>query len=159
MRAPNPRALFSLPAAVLLGIGIHVDWHLARHHGRLSAAWPWHWALALPLFAVAAWYVARRWPDATGRVSVGTIAAGVLLGQVLEPIGELVFYGWSLGESFGPERLGAFTWFVGAGLATYLAMLLALSRRRTRRERSPVARGERSATGVAGPDRDKRSER
>jgi hypothetical protein len=112
--------MFSLPVAVLLGVGIHVDWHLARHHGRLSAAWPWHWTMALPLFTLGAWYVVRRWPGTTTRVSVGTIAAAMIIGQVLEPIGEYVFFGWPFSESFGVERLRAFMWFTLVGIIGYV---------------------------------------
>jgi hypothetical protein len=118
----------SLPVALVLAVAIHVDWHLARHHGRLSAAWPYHWVLALPVFGLAGWYVARRWADGLALVSVTTLGLAVLLAQVLEPLGEYAFFHWPLHEGFGPQRLQAFGLFLIVGLVAYVAAALAARR-------------------------------
>ena len=117
--------------AVLLAGAAHVDWHLARsaHHGSLSGGWPAHWILALPTFALVAWYVHRAWPQRTRRASLSVISLAAFLAQVLEPLGELAL-GATLSWTFGAERLGAFVRYMSAGIVTYLVVLLALKRAR-----------------------------
>jgi hypothetical protein len=111
-----------------VALAIHVDWHLARHHGRLSGGWREHWAFAIPVFALAGWYAARRCPHRLGVVSASTLALAVLLAQVLEPLGEYVFFRWPLNQGFGPARQVAFGLFLAAGLPTYALVALTVRR-------------------------------
>ena len=118
-----PRLLFSTWLALLIGADVHVDWHLARgHHQPLSGAYPYHWVSAIPVFALAGWYVARRWRTDPLRAGVVTLLLGFLVGQVVEPLGEIAT-GATWGWAFGPERLVAFAEFAGVGLVTYCAAL------------------------------------
>lgn len=118
------RALLSIPVTVALAAAIHADWHLARphDHGGLSGGWSFHWLVALPLFALTAWYLKRRSgrPLAAGAVTIG---AAVFLGQVLEPLGEIALYHDAWSDVFSRERLAAFAWFMVAGIVAYGGMI------------------------------------
>jgi hypothetical protein len=133
------RSLISAPVALVLAAAIHVDWHLARHHARLSLGWSHHWLFAIPVFAAAAWYLRRRRPATLPLVSAGSIGAGILVGQGIEPLGEVLLYGAPLGQVYGPERTGAFAVFMAAGLATYVATLWVLRRLRLDTRAAPRA--------------------
>jgi peptidoglycan/LPS O-acetylase OafA/YrhL len=116
--------------ALLLGLFIHLDWHLARHSqdGR-SLGWSAHWLLAIPIFALAAGYLARRWPANPWRPAALSVALGILLGQVIEPLGEIIHYHATLAEELEPARLTAFATFTVTGLVTMGLTLAALARR------------------------------
>lgn len=128
-RHTNP-FLSSLPVSLFLGAAIHLDWHLARyaHDGR-SLGWDAHWLLAIPIFAFAAWRIARRWPDNPWRPAALTVALGVLLGQVLEPLGEIIHFHATLADELEPARLTAFALFMVTGVVTMGVTLWALTRR------------------------------
>lgn len=117
--------------AVLLAVAVHLDWHLARssHHGGLSFGWRVHWILALPVFALTAWYVHRAWPGQVIRASAWILGLAGLVAQVLEPLAELAT-GATLSWTFGPERLGAFLRYMSVGILTQVIVLLGLSRTR-----------------------------
>jgi len=124
------RSSFSLPLSLLLGAAIHLDWHLARHeHDGRSLGWDAHWLLAIPIFAVAAWRIARRWPDHPWRPAALTVALGILLGQVIEPLAEIIHYQATLADELEPARLTAFALFKVTGLLTMGATLLLLRRK------------------------------
>src|SRR5438132_11032242 len=104
----------SLPPGLSLGAFIHLDWHLARHeHDGRSLGWDAHWLLAIPIFAFAAWRIARRWPppDNPWRPAALTVALGVLLGQVIEPLAGILHYPAPLAADLEPARLPAFPLF------------------------------------------------
>ena len=83
-------------AASLVTLGLatamHLDWHVARpavHH--LSLGWRWHWLLAVPVFAVLAWYVRRAWPDRPfGPSAVILIVAIFLDGNSIQPSAKML---------------------------------------------------------------------
>ena len=129
------RSSLSLPLSLLLGLAIHLDWHLARHeHDGRSLGWDAHWLLAIPIFALAAWLIARRWrpPDNPWRPAALTVALAVLLGQVLEPLGEIIHFQATLAEELEPARLTAFALFTLTGLVTMGLTLWVLARRARR---------------------------
>src|SRR2546422_2185834 len=100
--------------ALLLGAFIHLDWHLARHeHDGRSLGWDAHWLLAIPIFALAAWFIARRWPPPANpwRPAALSVALGILLGQVIKPLGEIIHFQATLAEELEPARLTAFALF------------------------------------------------
>jgi len=126
------RNLLSLRIALLLGLFIHLDWHLARHeHDGRSLGWDAHWLLAIPIFALAARRIARRWPppDHPWRPAALTVALGILLGQVIEPLGEIIHYQATLADELEPARLTAFALFTATGLVTMGLTLWALAPR------------------------------
>jgi len=129
--------LLSLPLALFLGLSIHLDWHLARHaHDGRSLGWPAHWLVAIPVFALAAWLIARRWPDNPWRPAALTVALGILLGQVLEPLGEIIHFQATLADELEPARLTAFAVFTLTGIVT-MGLTLLLLRRKTRGDSPP----------------------
>jgi len=117
---------------VLLGLAglIHLDWHLGRpHHMRLSLEWGRHWLAAIPVFALAGWFLAARFPDRLWAASAINLVGAAFLGQVLEPLAE------NLGDSrfslaMPAERWMAFAQFMAAGLMTYLIPLAWLEHQR-----------------------------
>ena len=80
----------------------------------------YHWLLSLLAFGPLPWLVARRWPLAPVRPAFVIVILGVLLGQGLEPMGEvLTSVRW---EPFtNPTRWRVFAEFMAAGLVTYIA--------------------------------------
>jgi hypothetical protein len=61
---------------------VHVDWHFARaHHYRLSLGWSSHWLFALVCFALAGWYIARKWPVHPWRASIWNVAIALVIAQ------------------------------------------------------------------------------
>lgn len=117
-------------AVLALATAIHLDWHVARpttHH--LSLGWSWHWALAIPVFALAALYVSRRHPTTPVRASAGIIGAAILLGALIEPAWEYWLGGATFDWAFGPHRMRIALVFLVAGIVTYAGVLLLLRRR------------------------------
>lgn len=117
--------------ALWIGTLIHVDWHLGRPgHDHLSLALPYHWVLAVLAFAPLPWLLVRRCPISIG-VSAQLIALGVLVGQGLEPLGELILYTAGPNPFTNPVRWRIFAEFMAAGVVTYLASV-ALAVKQTR---------------------------
>ena len=130
---------FAGPGLVILALAtaIHLDWHVSRpttHH--LSLGWSWHWALAIPVFALAAFYVSRRYLADPVRASIGILGAAILLGALIEPAWEYWLGDASFDWAFGPHRTHAALVYVITGIATYAAVLFLL-RRRTLSEKRP----------------------
>ena len=117
-------------SALWIGALIHVDWHLGRPgHDHLSFDLRYHWLLAVLAFGPLPWLFVRRWPTAAARAAVLAIALGVLLGQGIEPLSEVILYG---GQPFtNSVRWRVFAEFVMAGTFVYVASLV-LAIRRTR---------------------------
>jgi hypothetical protein len=113
-----------------LATAMHLDWHAARpamHH--LSLGWRWHWLLAVPVFALTAWYVLRAWPARRMAASVAIIGIASVLAVLVEPAWEYWIDGATFDWAFGPLRLTAFGAFLTAGIVTY-ATILGLARPR-----------------------------
>jgi uncharacterized membrane protein HdeD (DUF308 family) len=114
---------------IALTTAIHLDWHAARpaHHD-LSLGLPWHWLLAIPTFALVAWYVARAWPGRMVVASVAIIGIASILGGGVEPVWELWVEGAPSEWAFGALRNAAFATFLAAGVVTQAAVLGGLRR-------------------------------
>jgi hypothetical protein len=96
---------------------VHIDWHFARPvHHRLSLGWSTHWLFAIAFFAVAGWYIGRRWPTARWKAAAWNVGLALLIGQGLEPVLEAAFYGGRLGYPVDGERWTVFWECVAAGL-------------------------------------------
>jgi len=116
------RPLARLGYAGLLAAAIHADWHLSRpgHHGRLSGDWPGHWIVAVPLFALIALLVSRQPAAARWREAAWVIVGGVVLGQLLEPLFEVLADGVGWSWMLLDIRWTAFAEFMAAGFVTFL---------------------------------------
>ena len=124
------RPLGTSVAILLVGTAIHLDWHFARPtHHRLSLGLSWHWLLAIPVFALAAYWVARQNPRNPVKASALLLGAATLLGAVLEPAWEY-FVGHAPYEwAFGPERTWGALAYVATGVVAYALTYLLLVRR------------------------------
>ena len=117
-------------ATILLGTAIHLDWHFARPtHHRLSLGLSWHWMLAIPVFAIAAYWVSRQNPRSPVKASALLLGAATLLGAVIEPAWEYFIghapYDWA----FGPERTWGAVTYVATGVVSYALTWVLLRRR------------------------------
>ena len=137
------RLPISLGLVLLLAVAIHADWHAARpalHHHRLSFGLEQHWLLAVPVFALAAAWVHRRWPGRLLAASAANLGLAAFGAQVLEPLGEQAWYFHRLGLGVVPARWAAFLAFMAVGIAAYALTLAVLQRRATARNPdSPIA--------------------
>ena len=130
------RIVSGFGVSLALATAIHLDWHFARPaHHQLSLGLSWHWLLAIPVFALVAWYVVRVWPAQLLPASVAIIGSAVLAGGVLEPVWEYMIGDAPFEWAFGTERNVALLAFVVTGLLTYCVILAFFGRGR----RSPIA--------------------
>jgi hypothetical protein len=124
------RPLGTSVAILLLGSAIHADWHFARPaHHRLSLDLSWHWLLAIPVFALVAYFVSSRRPARPLAASALVLGGGILLGAILEPAYEYWIGGAPRDWAWGPERTGAAIAFAAMGLLAYVATYLLVQRR------------------------------
>jgi len=114
---------------LVLGSLIHADWHFARP-GHLGLDLRYHWVVTGLLFGMVGWFIARRWPTERVRTALFALFAGIVLGQVLEPMYEAVFDEHRFGLAGSPARWLAFWQAIAAGTLLYIAGLW-LGKRRT----------------------------
>lgn len=125
-------------AALWIGGLIHVDWHLGRPgHTHLSLGLPYHWLLAVAAFAPLPWLIRRRWSSSFTQASVIVIALGVILGQGVEPLGEVIRYDIGFEPFTNVLRWRVFAEFMTAGLVAYV---IGAGLARTRDDRHDSAR-------------------
>jgi hypothetical protein len=126
-----PRRIASASLVSLaLATAIHLDFHAARprtHH--LSLGLPWHWLLALPIFGLVAWFVARTWPEQLARASFWIVGSAVFVGGVVEPAWEYFLDDAPFEWAFGRTRTVALIAFVLSGLIAYVVVLAFMRRR------------------------------
>ena len=135
MRQAFTRGRTAGAVLVVLGLAtaMHLDWHFARPaHHRLSLGWSQHWLIAIPAFALVAWYVCSAWKRQIVSASVAIIATAAFFAQVVEPLEELLVDGATFDWTFGPQRLAAFFTFTGVGIIAHIATVTALQRRERR---------------------------
>jgi|SRR5688572_3345524 len=111
--------------SLLLGAGLHVDWHLARPlHHRLSLDLPYHWALTAALFAVVGCVIARLWPAQRWRLGAVVFFSAAFLAQAVEPVLEVLAYEHRLGYDVEPARWAAFGKSLFASAIAYVSALV-----------------------------------
>jgi hypothetical protein len=122
-------------AALWVGVMIHLDWHLGRpYHDHRSFDLAYHWLVALPAFAPIAWFAHRRWPGAPFKAAVVMTVLGVLLGQGLEPLSEVILDNAGSEPFTDPIRWRIFVEFLAAGVVVlWLGMSLAARSRHASR--------------------------
>ncbi len=127
------RWLISIPLVLLLAAAVHLDWHAARPvHTRLALGWPYHWLLAVPLFAGAAVYVGKKWPRRSWTASAVNIMLALALGQPIVLLGEMLMNRLPISHALDGSRWTAFAEFTVAGFMTYLLVMgIFLKRRQT----------------------------
>lgn len=120
-------------AALWIAILIHVDWHLGRPgHDHLSFGLPYHWLLGVATLGPVPWLVIRRWPTSFAQASAFMILVGVVLGQGVEPLGEVILYDVGLEPFTNRARWRIFAEFMAAAIPSYV-VATALVRSRSRR--------------------------
>jgi hypothetical protein len=126
------RQLISIRSIVLIAVAIHLDFHMGRpHHWEGSLGWEYHWLFGLVSLFLFGWYVARKWPERPWLVLAVNGLLGLFVGQIIEPLGEVLFYRESLRNVYPPERWIVFGEFALAGLVgAVLGILLFLASRR-----------------------------
>jgi hypothetical protein len=130
------RSRISIVNVVWIALLVHLDWHVGRgHHLRLSLESPWHWLIAVFGFACVWLCTPHKQTDPNHRRMVTSVVAGLFVGQVIEPLGEIVFYGDSLREVYASGRWTIFQEFAAAGLDT-LGVVILWSRRLQRTQSS-----------------------
>ena len=114
---------------------LHADWHLARphHHGLLNPGlnWPYHWAATAAVFGVVGFVIARFWPHRRWRTGVMALVVGVVIGQLIEPVGEAALFQHRLGYASEPARWVASWQALAAAVPTYLLALWLGAKRTT----------------------------
>ncbi len=117
-------------SAVWIGALIHLDWHLGRPgHDHLSFGMRYHWLLAILTFTPLPWLLVRRWPKSPYAASVVAIALGILLGQGIEPLSEVILFQAGAEPFTNPVRWRVFGEFMAAGIVTCLASTALASKR------------------------------
>ena len=107
---------------------IHMDWHLGRPTTmRMSLGLSWHWVSGLAFGTGMGWFF-WGWSrfDRPTAAALTAGLGGLLLGQVVQPLSEVLFMGSGLAWVFGPLRTGIFAafavaWLVGLGAGWALA--------------------------------------
>lgn len=107
-------------SALWLGVMVHLDWHFGRHGDHLSFNLAYHWLLAVPAFAPIPWLARRRWGSEARRAGWTILIVGVLLGQGLEPLGEVLLFPVGIEPLSNPVRWQIFATFLVAGLVVFL---------------------------------------
>jgi hypothetical protein len=116
-------------AALWIGVMIHLDWHLGRSgHDHRSFDLTYHWLLALPTFVPVACLIVRTWPTSPATPAVLITLLGVVVGQGLEPLGEVIYFNAGVIPFTSTERWRIFAQFTAAGLTTLFATLLVIRR-------------------------------
>lgn len=125
----RPRLIRAALVTLALSTAMHLDWHAARpavHH--LSLGWAWHWLLAVPVFALTAWYVLKDWAQDHLRAALAIIGIASVLAAVVEPTWELYVDGAPVEWTFGQQRLVAFAAFLLTGVVTHVVAVFAATR-------------------------------
>lgn len=127
------RSRISWPLVLIVAALVHVDWHFARPlHHRLSLDWSTHWMFCIAVFAVAGWYIARRWPDAPWKAAAWNVGLALFIAQIVEPLLEVAYYDHRLAYEMDPGRWTVFWECVGAGVPALPIVIWWLTARRPR---------------------------
>ena len=138
MNVGGRRRLLSWPLALVLATLVHVDWHFARPlEYRLSLEWSTHWLFGAGFFAVAGWFIGRRWSEEPWAAAVWNVGVALIMAQVLLPVFEEGFYRGRFGYDVEPARWTAFWECLGAGLPAMILAVWSVTRVAAQRRTSP----------------------
>lgn len=125
----------SLIAGIGLAVSLHADWHLARphHHGWLHPGlnWQYHWAATAAVFGIVGFIIARFVPRRRWHTGLVALAIGVVIAQLIEPIGEALVFQQRLGYASEPGGWFAFWQAIAAAVPIYLLALWLGAKRTT----------------------------
>lgn len=128
------RRRISWPFVLILAALVHVDWHFARPlHHRFSLAWSTHWIFCIVVFALAGWYIARRWREAPWPAAAWNVGLALFIAQIVEPVLEVAYYDHRLAYQMDPGRWTVFWVCVGTGIPALVIMIWWLTSRRSNR--------------------------
>lgn len=126
--------------AIWIALLLHLDWHLGRAgHDHVSFDMQHHWLIAIPAFVPIAWLALRNWPARALRAGLIITGLGVLLGQVVEPLGESLLYQVGMEPLTNPARWRIFAQFLAAGIVVLYLAVIWLRRLERQRDRATLA--------------------
>jgi hypothetical protein len=107
-----------------------VDWHLGRSgHDHLSFGLWYHWLSGVATFGPLPGVLVRRWRTSFAQPSAFVIVVGAVLGQALEPLGEVLVLDLGLQPFINAARWRVFGEFMAAGIVTYVVGTVVVLRR------------------------------
>jgi hypothetical protein len=113
-----------LLAILTTAIAVHVDWHLGRPaHISHSLAWEDHWIFGLILGSSIACLLAWRGAAQPLARFLTVALAGFFIGQIVEPLSEVLIYDESLAFVYPAIRWILFLEFAAAFLVSGVACL------------------------------------
>ncbi|HEY0810334.1 MAG TPA: hypothetical protein VGD49_09240 [Longimicrobiales bacterium] len=120
----------SCALVVAIALVVHIDWHIGRpvHTGH-ALGWSLHWVIAIPTFALMTQSILAR---AGWKTLAFVILQGLLVGQIVEPLGEVLIYRLTWSEVMPFDRWRIFCEFAIAGIATSCVTLALQFRRQAR---------------------------
>ena len=114
----------SIWATLLIAVIVHVDWHFGRGHDHhLSLSLRYHWMLGLVAFFLLALFCARKWPRNAVVAALVNGILGLFIGQIVEPLLEVVLYRVPVANGFTGERWAVFGQFGAAAVVGLLSGL------------------------------------
>lgn len=128
----------SCALVVTLAVVVHIDWHVGRpEHIGHALGWSLHWIIALPTFALVTQAILAR---AGWKTLASIVLQGLFVGQIIEPIGEMLVYGEPWSAVMTADRWRIFFEFAAAGIATSCVTLALLRRYGVEVEKSGTRR-------------------
>jgi len=126
------RRYISIPSILLLGLLVHLDWHLGRGHDhRFSGEWAYHWITGFLGFLLVVFLMARKSPRWLTPAAALNVALGLVLGQFLEPLGEALVSHLPVAQIVTAERSQIFRDFMIAGIAGLVAGVLLFGKQKS----------------------------
>ena len=125
------RRYISISSILLLGLLVHLDWHLGRSHDhRFSGEWSYHWITGFLGCLLVVFLVARKSPRWLTPAAALNVALGLVLGQFLDPLGEALVSHLPVAQIVTAERSQIFREFMIAGIAGVVAGILLLGKQK-----------------------------
>jgi hypothetical protein len=131
-RLPAMRRYISISSMLLLGLLVHLDWHLGRSHDhRFSGEWSYHWITGFFGCLLIVFLVTRKSPRWLTPAVALNVALGLVLGQFLEPRGEALVSHLPVAQIVTAERSQVFRDFMMAGIAGLVAGILLFGKQKS----------------------------
>ena len=124
IKLPSREVVRVLVWGVVLSGLVHVDWHVGRPADMPpSLEWPLHWILGLVTGAAMGWLFLKESANVHSGVDLlVAIGLGLVLGQVMGPVVEMVGFGVSFAEVVPAVRWVLFAQFTVALMGSVAAV-------------------------------------